>query len=567
MKSNIASKEQQHPAIGLATALIDASNAGAAILSPLPGISRCNAQLMEIMALGQESEGCVLERFSPVDQTSKAFVAFERFRAGKLQSFHEKCQVHRADGEPIWVDLSLTRLEGQHIAEDLQLTFVSLINIDRETKALAETADNQKRLEAALEAAGHGMWEFDRRTDTLSLSAGWKKLRGAAAHEDVKMDRESWLSRVHPDDIDRINQTSDQQGQGHDGFDTLEYRERHRDGHYVWIYSRGRPYDFDENGKPLKVIGTDTDITKLKTIEAELASQKERLRVTLESIADGVFACDAEGTITFMNNSAEKMSGWTAKEAIGRKLSEVFNSVEDSADEKPIDLAGICLREGAVQHYHNYSKLICRDGRELYIRQSASPLRGETDSNMGAVVVFQDATQRRQLQQELEYSATHDQLTGLLNRNALDKYLDEAIRSAQEEKREHALLLMDLDHFKAVNDGAGHAAGDALLQAISKIVTDLCEKNDCVARIGGDEFVVILTDRCTKEARAVAQSIVDAIAALEFEWHEQVFRVGASIGVASISGETNDPVELFKLADAACYEAKRNGRGCAIVGG
>lgn len=567
MKPNFASREEEHPAIDLATALIDASNAGAAILSPMPGISRCNDRLLEIMGLSQHSDMDGLERFSPVDQTSKSFVAFERFRAGKLQKFHEKCKVRRADGEAIWVDLSLTRLEGPVIADELQITIASLIDLNRETKALAATADNQKRLEAALEAAGHGMWEFDRRTDTLSLSSGWKKLRGAAANEDVKMDRESWLSRVHPDDIESINQTSDQQGQGQDGFDTLEYRERHRDGHYIWVYSRGRPYDFDENGKPLKVIGTDTDITKLKTIESELASQKERLHVTLESIADGVIACGADGTITFMNKSAEQMSGWTAQEAIGRKLSDVFDSVEDCVNEKPIDLASICLRDGTVQQHNNYSKLIRRDGSELYIRQSASPLRGDTDSNMGAVVVFQDATQRRQLQQELEYSATHDQLTGLFNRNALDKYLDEAIRSAGEEKREHALLLMDLDYFKAVNDGAGHAAGDALLQTISQLVAELCDKSDCVARIGGDEFVVILTDRCTKDARVVAQSIVDAIAALEFKWHEQVFRVGASIGVASITAKTSDPVELFKLADAACYEAKRSGRGCAIVGG
>jgi len=566
MKSNIASDEQQHPAVELATALIDASNAGAAILSQTPGVSRCNARLLDILGLSQEQHACTLERFVPVDETGKAFIQFERFRAGKLKRFSEKCQVNRADGEPHWVDLSLTRLEVPGVTDGLPLTLVSLIDIDRETKALAEIADNQERLEAALEAAGHGMWEFDRRTDTLTLSPGWKKLRGVPVDEDVKMDRDSWLSRVHPDDIERINQTSDQQGQGHDGFDTLEYRERHRDGHYIWIYSRGRPYDFDDTDKPLKVIGTDTDITKLKTIEAELAAQKERLRVTLESIADGVISCDANGTITFMNKSAEQMTDWPAGEAIGCKLSDVFKSVEDSADEKPIDLAGICLRDGSVQHYKNYSKLICRDGRERYIRQSASPLHGMTGANSGAVVVFQDATRSRQQQLDLEYSATHDQLTGLLNRNALETYLDDAISTAREENQEHALLLMDLDHFKAVNDGAGHAAGDALLQTISDIVTGLCKEDDCVARIGGDEFVIVLADRSIKEARIVANRIVDAIAALEFEWHGQVFKVGTSVGVASITRDTNDPVELFKLADAACYEAKRNGRGCAIVG-
>jgi diguanylate cyclase (GGDEF)-like protein/PAS domain S-box-containing protein len=562
--TSLAGAELRDQELEIIRAMAESSNAGAAVFDAAGSVVYCNDELTRILGSQSEPISLRLDRFAPFDQTSKAFVQFERFRAGKIHVLRQKCRLSRHDNSPFWADISLSTIAT---GSGECYFVVHLIDIDKQKTAETAIADSNARWETALEAAGQGMWEFDRQQSKLTLSRGWKRMRGIPADEDVAVDRDSWLARVHPEDAERIKQTSDQQGQGHDGFDIIEYRERHRDGHYIWIYSRGRPYLFDKDGQPLRAIGTDTDITQLKTIEAELATEKERLRVTLQSIADGVITTNAEGRIVFLNQPAEQMTGWSLKDAAGKPIRDIFRSVDDDAAGKVCDLAVRCLDDGQIHRQGGFSKLSSRLGADRYIRETAAPVRTEEGKIIGAVLVFQDATQRRNMQIALEYSAMHDQLTGLPNRTALEHRLGIAIADARETGEEHALFLMDLDHFKAVNDGAGHAAGDALLKEIGKCITACCRKNDCVARIGGDEFVVVL-DRCNmKSARRIAQKMVRNISALKFTWQKQSFRVGASIGIAAIDGSITDQLELHKLADAACYSAKRNGRNCVIVGG
>ena len=182
-------------------------------------------------------------------------------------------------------------------------------------------------------------------------------------------------------------------------------------------------------------------------------------------------------------------------------------------------------------------------------------------------MVFRDATQRRRLQRELEYNATHDPLTDLANRVAFETALESAVRSSALGEGQHALCLIDLDHFKAVNDGAGHSAGDALLQDLGKLLRESCRETDFVARLGGDEFGVILRNCSLKMARNVAQKIVDRIHDLSFVWQDESFQVGASVGITAIDGQIEASAELYRNADSACYAAKRNGRGCVVVYG
>jgi diguanylate cyclase (GGDEF)-like protein/PAS domain S-box-containing protein len=345
----------------------------------------------------------------------------------------------------------------------------------------------------------------------------------------------------------------------------MEYRERHRDGHYIWILSRGRPVEWDQSGRPLRSIGTDTDITLLKSVQQELAEEKERLRVTLESIGDGVISTDADSRITFMNPTAELMTGRTEAEAIGQMLTDVFE-IRDQATGRPAgNPVPKCLEKGTTQQIESDATLLDRFGTIRDVRCSAAPVRTPEGKLIGAVLVFQDVTQSRALQKELAHSASHDALTGLPNRAAFERALHSVSETARTERRQHALCFIDLDRFKPVNDKAGHAAGDALLREVGEAIRRGCRANDFAARIGGDEFAVLLADCPPAHARAVAQKLADTIAAIAFTWNGKAYPIGASVGIAAITGEGPSSLGFTGEADAACYAAKAAGRGRVVL--
>jgi diguanylate cyclase len=390
-------------------------------------------------------------------------------------------------------------------------------------------------------------------------------MRGIPDNEVIDPDQEKWLARVHPDDVPRVLATVDKQDAGQDGYDTLEYRERHRDGHWVWILSRGKPVAWDENGTPIRTVGTDTDITRLKHAESELAEEKERLRVTLESIGDGVISTDAEERVIFMNPIAEAMTGWSEAEALGRRVSEVFIAKSESTGEPAIDHVASCLASGAPSRIEDDVILAARDGTGRGVSGTAAPVRTEDNRMIGAVLVFKDATQSQELQRRLTHSANHDGLTGLPNRTAFASALAEAQRQAGQEQRSHMLCFIDLDRFKPVNDSAGHAAGDALLQKVAHTIRRACRAQDFPARLGGDEFVLLLADCSLANAHRVASKLVEAIGTIDFSWNGKPYAISASVGVAPVTADLDR--DVLAIADAACYAAKSAGRGRVVASG
>ena len=225
--------------------------------------------------------------------------------------------------------------------------------------------------------------------------------------------RKPGSAALHPDDRERIRATVGKQEHGDDGYDTLEYRERHKDGHYIWILSRGRPVEWDKDGNVVRTIGTDTDITRLKEVEQALAEEKERLRVTLESIGDGVISTDAERRISFMNPIAEEMTGWSSEEAVGKQPRRRLphGRSRDRPRHRSIPVAE-SLNSGRLYYLDEEVVLVGRRGERRDIRSSAAPVRTPEGKTMGAVLVFQDITQSRALQKQLAHSASHDALTG-----------------------------------------------------------------------------------------------------------------------------------------------------------
>lgn len=500
-----------------------------------------------------------LSDLSPADETSSASVQFERLRAGKIDAFKAECQFRRKDGELTWVLLAASAMltsTGKPWQIILQLS-----DINRQKEAEAALAYSESRWNFALEAARQGVWDHDIRKDKMFYSRMWRRLRGYDDDAVVDDSQEAWLSRLHPDDREGIKAVVDKQDSGEDGFDTLEYRERHKDGHYVWILSRGKPVEWDENGVPIRTVGTDTDITPLKKAEARLAEEKERLRVTLQSIGDGMISTDAQGRIQFMNNVAAEITRWPAEEAVGKKLTEVLQTVSEEDRDCLIDPVAECLETGGVWRPNRDFVLTRKDGGTCHVRESSAPVKSEGGRTLGAVIVFRDTTESRKMERELAYSAAHDSLTGLPNRATFEKKLQAAIDSATGEQRRHSLCLVDLDRFKPVNDRLGHAAGDELLKLVSDAIRTCCRRDDFAARIGGDEFALILTDCDPGPAQRVAQKVVDTLGQLKFEWGGHTANIGASVGIADIDG-TVDADTLYHQADIACYAAKDSGRSC-----
>ena len=199
------------------------------------------------------------------------------------------------------------------------------------------------------------------------------------------------------------------------------------------------------------------------------------------------------------------------------------------------------------------------------IQLSAAPVRRSDGEMIGSIVVFHDVTKDRAQRRKMNHSAHHDGLTGLPNRAAFMAGLERVIEEAGKNSTPHALCFIDLDRFKAVNDTGGHAAGDALLKEIAKIIELTCSKKDIPARLGGDEFGLILRNTDLEEAQDIANRLVDAISEMEFRWESMIFRVGASIGIAPINNAQSDSTVVLHRADLACYSAKSSGRRAVHV--
>ena len=498
------------------------------------------------------------------EDSAAAQLRLQRLMRGEADGYRGEHRFRHADGSPLWVMVAASTLEGEP-AQASRYLIVQVTNIELQKRAEEALAYSESRWNFALESARQGVWDHDIRTDTMFYSRMWRIMRGIPPDEEVDGDQAKWLARIHPDDLQHVMDNVERQDQGDADLDALEYRERKRDGSYVWILSRGKPVEWDETGRAVRTLGTDTDITRLKTVELELAAEKERLRVTLDSIADGMISTDETGHVVFMNPAAELLTGYRSQQALGREVRDIFalrDGVTGEIQECPV---AICLATDKATHLDDDMILVGLTGIERDIRCTASPVKMPGGKLTGSVLVFQDVTQSRAMQRQLAHSATHDELTGLPNRAAFDRALNGAIASTRHGQRQHCLLYVDLDRFKPVNDTAGHAAGDALLRQVAETIRGSCRSHDLAARIGGDEFAVLLQDCPSESGKAVADKIVRAIGALMFSWAGRTYRIGASVGVTMIEGEPASPLGFMGEADAACYAAKARGRGLAVM--
>jgi diguanylate cyclase (GGDEF)-like protein/PAS domain S-box-containing protein len=289
---------------------------------------------------------------------------------------------------------------------------------------------------------------------------------------------------------------------------------------------------------------------------AELALEKERAQVTLASIGDAVITTDAHGRVEYLNQAAEELTGWSRREARGRELAEVLHV---RPAKNPIAVGG------SSEPPLGDSVLTNRSGRELAIDQTVAPIRGRQDEVLGAVVVFRDVSQQRRLAEEMSYQASHDALTGLYNRRAFEDRLGHLLAVAKAQGVRHALLYLDLDQFKIVNDICGHSAGDQLLRQISALLRQDVRQTDVLARLGGDELGVLLQYCPQDEAEQIADKLLKLVNDFRFAWKERIFTISASIGLVSFGSEAESAASILSAADAACYAAKDKGRNRVLL--
>ncbi|MBS0389088.1 MAG: EAL domain-containing protein, partial [Proteobacteria bacterium] len=247
-------------------------------------------------------------------------------------------------------------------------------------------------------------------------------------------------------------------------------------------------------------------------------------------------------------------------EARGATIMEVLRLRDERSHEEIENPLLRCLREDKVVNFGEHSVLINRLGQEIAIQDSAAPIRDRNGRTVGAVVVFRDVTKERRLKRALSYQASHDALTGLINRREFDSRLQAAVQGARNGEGTHALLYVDLDQFKVVNDTCGHPAGDRLLRDVTALLQQQVRSADVIARLGGDEFGILLQSCTTEQATRIADQIRQAVRDYRFSWEHHTATIGASIGVVPITPDSESVASILSAADIACYAAKDAGR-------
>ncbi len=444
-----------------------------------------------------------------------------------------------------------TQHESQIMARAAQLAGIAI------ERHLAEAAlrGSEAKFRGLFETIAEGVYQSGRDGRLLSVNPAFVSMMGYDSAEALYALPSAAALYWDPADRAEFSRRIEAEGEMRDA----EFLMRRRDGQQLVILENSRPMR-DASGLIFGYEGTIVDITARKRAEQAVFAEKERAQVTLQSIGDAVIATDAEGRIEYLNPVAESLTAWSLTEARGQPLGAVLKLVNELSREPIANSLAGALGRGGSSAASDHTVLITRAGNEVAIQESAAPISDRAGRVIGAVVVFHDVTKERRLKRALAYQASHDALTGLINRREFDNRLHAALLSAQRGEGAYALLYIDLDQFKVVNDTCGHQAGDRLLRDVTGLLQTRVRATDTIARLGGDEFGVLLEGCTGEQAARIAEGIRQAIRDFRFVWGASTLSVGASIGIVQIRAETETVTHVMSAADIACYAAKDAGR-------
>ena len=455
------------------------------------------------------------------------------------------------DGNERWIDFTAQRADfGGQVA-----TVGTAIDITERKLAEIELEQSRERLRLAQRAAHGTTWEWIVGTDELTVTGQVEDLLEIPS-VDLIESGEAFSQFVHPDDRLRLERALVRTLKGEDL--SVEIRVFTTSGKIRWLAQRGQGIQ-NELGWTTRIVGVAHDVTDRKVAEDALFQEKERAQVTLASIADGVIRTDPDGLIDYLNPVAQKLTGWNLAEAYGRSVSDLYHVVDATTGKRLLNPVERCLQEKRNVVYPGDRYLVHRKGNQFAIHDSAAPIHSRNGKLLGAILVFKDLSQLRRVEREMLHLASHDPITGLINRREFEGRLTEAIHSAQTERRSHALCYLDLDRFKLVNDTAGHAAGDQMIQQIAPVISKSLRERDALARLGGDEFGILLEDCTTEGAQALIKDVAQAVRGFRFSWEDRIYTTTFSGGLVPIDATSPDVAAVMSAADAACHVAKETG--------
>jgi diguanylate cyclase (GGDEF)-like protein/PAS domain S-box-containing protein len=420
---------------------------------------------------------------------------------------------------------------------------------------------SELRFRESMEHSPLGMIMLDLKGRWAFTNAALQSMLGYSGEEFADM---SIDSLGHPDELKDIHHRWAQLVSREVESYMITRRFRHRDGRWLWTHcavSLAR----DTDGKPLHFIAQVESLEERRLAEARLAAKQEILRTTLASIGEAVITTDVNGAVTYMNDAAVGLVGRRFEVLEGHDLATSLNLIDpdskqpaDNLIKKAIEARQSVRRAGACS-------LFRPDGTESYVRDTINPVLDEMFELTALVVVLTDVTDHQQKTRDLRHLASHDSLTGLLNRLAFEERMKRSIDNAHRSGKAAGLIAIDLDRFKAVNDASGHAAGDEVLRRVADRLRSAVRPSDAIGRLGGDEFGVLLEECDATRSAEVAERLLRSLNSLHTQWDGIVHTTGASIGLAQWEPALKSVESWAAAADSACYEAKRRGRNSLVT--
>ncbi|AGI67962.1 putative signaling protein with diguanylate cyclase activity [Octadecabacter antarcticus 307] len=433
-----------------------------------------------------------------------------------------------------------------------------------------DIAIDSSRLRFLLEHLDQGVWNYNTMEKSFNVADAWRRMRGIPLSEDIDTydtDHEKWLTEIHPEDRDMVQALFSGQVSGDKDKVNSQYRHWHPDGHWMWFSCRSKVMTYDDAGRPVEIVGVDTDITAMKKNETELLKLSSKLQIAIEAAGIGVWEFDAE---TGLEDWDERMLGmYGITDAADHNSGDIWETHLHPDDaEATKQYAQETFREKS--DFNRDFRIVRDDGEVRHVRSLARFVRTSKSNgrmlgvNIDVTDDYHRAQELERARELLEHDSRHDALTGLANRRLLDETM-QALLDRIGDEDQFAVLHIDLDHFKQINDTLGHAAGDNVLVRVSENLRGLVGPRGLVCRIGGDEFFVLLEHFADEaEVHQLCQDIIDQMAQPMFGY-DQAKTFGLSLGCALGLGDVVDASEVFINADIALYVAKSDGRSCFKV--
>lgn len=483
--------------------------------------------------------------------------------AAERGTFQEEAWRRRKDGSLFWAHVEIIALYDE---AGSVLGYCKITQDLTDRKMLEDQLQRAKReTQTTLEVAHAVTWKWDCLTDKVSVSPTFFDVLGYKDGE-TPTTASAWFELVHPEDRAQLQTLLQSANEGRP-IGTAEFRLCASDGTYRWFLTRPSWWPAEKSSQRCAIGGVTIDIHEKKSAELErellvtqLRHEKDRALVTLSSIGDAVVSTDEDGHIVDFNDTAARLTGWPADQATGRFIGDVLDIVEEGTNRPLSDFIVTCLKAGRATNMSPRALLRPRSGGPLSIEDVATPIRSQDGDIRGLIIVFRDVSESRRLMQTLAHQATHDSLTGLVNRSEFESRVRRALENNAKFHTDSALLYMDLDQFKIVNDSCGHKAGDELLRQLSQLFRAHVRERDTLARLGGDEFALLIEHCTVDEALRVANKVLETTREFQFPFNGRTFRVGASIGLVPLTPASQSVQEVLQRADHACYTAKETGR-------